>query len=221
MTKSPEVSNDPHRGQPIRMAGESISSAHAAMLMMHGRGASAEDILSLADLLKLPGVVYLAPQAAENVWYPNRFLEPLSSNEPWLSSALSTMENVLSQILQAGIPREHILLLGFSQGACMALEFAARHAARYAGVVGLSGVLIGPEDAPRDYPGSLSGTPVFLGCSDVDPYMPKERIDHAAEVMRRLGGNVTERLYPGLGHTTNQDEIEFIQRMMQTFVTPS
>ena len=206
--------DNPHHGQPILTAGEPFSRAQAAMVMMHGRGARAEHILELARELPQPGFAFLAPQAAGETWYPNRFLAPLASNEPWLSSALAAVANVLAQVAAAGIPPERTLLLGFSQGACLTLEFAARNARRYGGLVGLSGGLIGPDDTPRDYPGSLDGAPVFLGCSDVDPHIPKERVHDTAVVLQRLGGNVTERLYPNMDHMVNQDEIEFIRGMM-------
>jgi predicted esterase len=212
-----ELSNEitgPHRGQPILTAGAPLGSARAAMVMAHGRGASATDILELAAELKQPDVAYLAPQAAGNSWYPNRFMEPVASNEPWLSSALAVLAHLLAQVSNAGIPAERTILLGFSQGACLMLEFAAQHARRYGGLVGLSGALIGPDDAPRDEPGSLAGTPVFLGCSDVDPHIPKARVQETADVLQRLGGNVTLRLYPGMGHLVNQDEMTFIQGMM-------
>jgi predicted esterase len=191
------------------------------MLMIHGRGASAEDILSLASEFNVAEFAYLAPQAAGNTWYPNRFLVPLAQNEPWLSSALKLVDDVLNEMIDAGIPAERTILLGFSQGACLALEFAARNARRYGGVVGLSGALIGPDDIPRDYKGSLAGTPVFLGCSDVDFHVPKERVGETAQVLRRLGGEVTERLYPKMGHTINQDEIDFVRGMMQTLLANS
>jgi predicted esterase len=211
----------PHSGQLIRTAGEPLERAKAAMLMVHGRGAQAEDILSLADQFALPGFSYLAPQAVGNIWYPNRFLESLESNQPWLTSALLLLGDVLGQIIHAGIPPEHIMLLGFSQGACLALEFTARNARRYGGLVGYSGALIGPDDTPRDYPGSLAGTPVFLGCSDVDPHVPKERVDQSADVLRHLGGVVTERLYPNMEHTVNQDEIDFVRGMMGALIAGS
>ncbi len=203
------------------MAGEPISRAQAALLMVHGRGASAEDILSLAKELDQPGFAYLAPQAVENTWYPNRFLVPLAENEPWLSSALTLMRSVLTEITNAGISPERIILLGFSQGACLTLEFAAREARRYGGIVGLSGALIGPEDTPRSYPGSLAGTPVFLGCSDVDPHVPKELVDQTAEVLSRLGGEVTKRFYPNMDHSVNQNEIDFVRNMMQRLIVRS
>jgi len=203
------------------MAGEPVSRARAAMLMVHGRGASAEDILTLANQLAQLGFAYFAPQAAENTWYPNRFLVPLADNEPWLSSALKFVGDVLTEIINAGIPAERIMLLGFSQGACLALEFAARNARRYGGVVGLSGALIGPDDTPRNYSGSLAQTPMFLGCSDVDFHVPRERVDQTAEVLRALGGEVTERLYPNMDHSVNQDEIDFVRGMMQPLLARS
>lgn len=215
MNKQSQLLQGPHQGQPIRMAGKPLSRARAALLMVHGRGASAEDILSLANEFDQPGFAYLAPQATNNTWYPNRFLVPLADNEPWLSSALSFVGDVLAEIINAGIPPERVMLLGFSQGACLTLEFAARQARRYGGIVGLSGALIGPENTPRDYAGSLAGTPVFLGCSDVDPHVPRERVDETAEVLSRLGGEVTERLYPNMDHSVNQDEIDFVRGMMQ------
>ena len=211
--------SSPHRGQPVRAAGQSLDRARAAMLMVHGRGAQAEDILSLANEFAQPEFAYLAPQAAGNTWYPNRFLAPMETNEPWLSSALEFVGNVLEQITAAGIPHERTILLGFSQGACLALEFSARNARRYGGVVGLSGGLIGPEGTPREYAGSLAGTPVFLGCSDVDFHIPKERVEETAEVLRGLGAEVTKRLYPNMDHTVNQDEIDVVRGMMQKVVS--
>ena len=209
----------PHHGQPVRIKGESLDRAQAAMIMIHGRGATAEDILSLSNELKQPEFAYLAPQAAGNTWYPNRFLVPLAQNEPWLSSALAFVGDIHAHIIGAGIPAERIMLLGFSQGACLTLEYAARNARRYGGVAGLSGALIGPDDTPRDYMGSLEGTPVFLGCSDVDFHVPKERVDQSADVMRRLGANVTKRLYPNMDHSVNQDEIDFVRSMMQSLLS--
>jgi phospholipase/carboxylesterase len=204
----------PHQGQPVLAAGEPLERARAAMLLLHGRGASAEDILLSTSELAQPGFAYLAPQAAGHAWYPNSFLAPLASNEPWLASALALVDALIGRITAAGIPAERTILLGFSQGACLALEYVARHARRYGGVVGWSGGLIGPDDAPRDYPGTLAGTPVFLGVSDVDPHVPKARVDLSADVLRRLGGDVTERIYPNMGHTVNLDEIAFVRAMM-------
>ena len=182
--------------------------------MLHGRGGSAEDMLALADVLAQPDLAYLAPQAAGHSWYPYPFTAPIERNEPWLSSALRVIDTLLERLGDAGFGSERVALLGFSQGACLALEYAARHARRYAGVIGLSGGLIGPEGTPRDYPGSLAGTPVFLGCSDVDPDIPLARVLDTTAVLRRLGAVVTERIYPGMGHLINEDEIRFVQSLL-------
>ncbi len=184
------------------------------MVMIHGRGATAEDILELAAEFKQSGFAYLAPQAAQHSWYPNSFLAPMSSNEPGLSSGLAVIAALLEQLADAGIPTESTILLGFSQGACLALEFAARNARRYGGLVGLSGGLIGPDGTPRNYGGSLEDTPVFLGCSDSDFHIPRERVEQSAEVLQQLGGNVTAKLYPRMEHTVNRDEIRAVQGMM-------
>ncbi len=218
MTEHSNVIQGPHQGQPVLVAGDPIDRAKAAMLMIHGRGATAESILELALELKQPGFVYLAPQAAGNTWYPNSFLAPIISNEPWLSSALTVITHVLAQLAEADIALERTMILGFSQGACLSLEFVARHAKRYGGVVGLSGGLIGPDSTPRDYAGSLAGTPVFLGCSDIDPHIPKKRVEFSAELLRKLGGDVTARLYAGMDHTVNRDEIRFVRAMMAALI---
>jgi predicted esterase len=204
----------PHAGGPVLAAGEALDRASAAMILVHGRGATAEGILSLAGELSHPGFAFLAPQAADNTWYPLSFMAPIERNEPYLSSALDRLAALLAQTAQAGIPAERTILLGFSQGACLALEFAARNTQRYGGIVGLSGGLIGPEGTPRDYPGSLTGTPVFLGCSDVDFHIPSERVVESGHVLERLGGEVTLRLYPNMGHTVNQDELEHVRSIM-------
>lgn len=214
----PQRITGPHQGRPVRTAGASLDQANAAMILVHGRGATADSILTLAAEFDAPGFAYLAPQAANNTWYPYSFLSPIPQNEPGISSGMQVLHDLLAQLTAAGIPAERIMLLGFSQGACLATEFVARHARRYGGVVGLSGGLIGPDGTPRNYSGSLDGTPVFLGCSDVDFHIPKERVQETADVLRRLGGEVTMRLYPGMGHTVNQDEIDFVQGMMTEVV---
>ncbi len=203
-----------HQGQPILAAGTPPERARAAMIMIHGRGATAESILSLANEFKAEGFAYLAPQAANDTWYPFRFLEPIERNEPWLSSALQVVDDVIAHAIASGIPAERIMLLGFSQGACLTLEYAARHAQRYGGVIGLSGGLIGPDKMPRTYAGSFSGTPIFLGCSNVDYHIPLDRVYEAARVLGQLGGDVTTRIYPNLDHTINQDEIDHVGELM-------
>ncbi len=208
----------PHANQPVMTAGEPLESASAAMIMVHGRGASAEDILSLLPYLDAPGFAYLAPQAANSTWYPFSFLAPLDSNEPGLSSALELLNTLVDRVSLAGIPAEKTVLLGFSQGACLALEYAARHARRYGGVAALSGGLIGPDDTPRDYPGSLDSTAVFLGCSDIDMHIPKKRVLDSADILRGMGAQVTDRLYPGMGHTIVQDEIDAVRTIMADVV---
>ncbi len=206
--------SDPHQDQPVITAGAPLDSAQAAMILVHGRGGSAEGILPLTAEFDRDDFAYLAPQAAGNTWYPHRFTAPTEQNEPFLSSALATVGGLLAHLEDHGFPPERVILLGFSQGGCLSLEYAARNARRYGGVVALSGGLIGSDDTPRDYAGSLEGTPVFLGCSDVDFHIPAERVNQSAEVMEKLGGQVTKRLYPNMGHTVNQDEIDFVKGMM-------
>jgi predicted esterase len=206
--------NGPHQGQPLARAGRPVEKASGAVVMVHGRGATAESILELRHEFESPELAYLAPQAAGYTWYPYSFMAPMERNEPGLSSALARLGEILAGLEAAGIPPERTILLGFSQGACLALEFAARNARRYAAVVGLSGGLIGPPGTPRDYPGSLDGTPVFLGCSDRDPHIPRERVDESAEVLRGMGAEVTERIYPAMGHTVNEDEMEFVRGLV-------
>ncbi len=200
---------------PVLQAGEGLDKAHAAMILAHGRGATAEDIMTIAAELKHPGFAYLAPQAAGNAWYPHPFTAPIETNEPYLSSALQVLEDLLAKV-EASVPANRVILLGFSQGACLTLEFAARHARRHGGVVGLSGGLIGPDGTPRDYPGSFDGTPIFLGCSDVDPHIQTHRVLEAADVFKRMGAQVTARLYPGMGHTVNQDELESVRQIVES-----
>ena len=208
----------PHQKQAVLQTGAALETAHAALIMLHGRGAGPEDILTLVPELVQEGFAFLAPRAVHNTWYPNSFLAPIPSNEPWLTSALSVITSLLAQVQAAGIPKERTMLLGFSQGACLSLEYLARNAQRYGGIAGLSGGLIGPDGTPRDYAGSLAATPVFLGCSDIDFHIPKERVLESAEILQRLEGTVTARLYPGMGHTINQDEIDFVRAMMTNIV---
>jgi len=188
------------------------------MIMVHGRGADAADILSLAELFQRDDIIFLAPQAAGHAWYPYRFFEPVGRNEPFLSSALSVIGGLLAWLGERNMPAEKVVILGFSQGACLALEFAARNPQRYAGVIGFSGGLIGANVTSEAYGGSLNGTPVLLGCSDVDPHIPLARVHETTDTMRRLGGAVTERIYPGLGHTINEDEIAHARAILDAVV---
>ena len=174
--------------------------------------------MTVAAELKVSGVTYLAPQAAGSAWYPNPFTAPLDANEPCLSSALEVISSLLAKV-EATHPAQRVVMLGFSQGACLTLEFAARNARRYGGVVGLSGGLVGPDGTPRDYPGDFQRTPVFLGCSDVDPYIPKERVIEAGQVFERMGADVTVRLYPGMAHTVSGDEIEEVRKIVRAVAT--
>jgi predicted esterase len=211
--------SQPHANQPVLTAGVPAAQATAAMALVHGRGAGAASILSLVDEFPHPDFAFVAPQAAGGAWYPHRFIAPLASNEPYLSSALAKIEAVLAQLQADGLGPEKTILLGFSQGACLALEYAARHAQRFGGVVALSGGLIGPPGTVFTYPGSLAGTPVFLGCSDVDFHIPVERVHESAEVLAALGGQVTKRIYPGMGHTVNADELDFVRQLMAGVLT--
>jgi predicted esterase len=208
--------NDPHAGQPVRSAGTPLAEAHIAVVMVHGRGASAESILTLAPILSVNRVAFLAPQASGGTWYPYSFMAPIDQNEPGITSGMHAIQRVVDDISAAGIPLDHTMLLGFSQGACLATEYAARHAMRYAGIISLSGGLIGPDGTSRDYTGSLDGTPVFFGCSDIDSHIPATRVRESAKVFQRIGGDVTMRLYPGMGHLVNEDEITTVRGMLAT-----
>jgi predicted esterase len=204
----PDAARHPHGGERVLMEGAPLESAAGVLIAIHGRGGGAEDIIALAREIAPPNVTIVAPQAAGNTWYPYPFLAPTERNEPYLSSALRTVADLVAQVGEHGIPPEQIAVMGFSQGACLALEAAARNARRYAAVIGFSGGLIGPPGTSFDFAGSLDGTPVFLGCSDVDPHIPKERVEESAVALNRLGAAVDVRLYPGMSHTVNRDELE-------------
>jgi predicted esterase len=210
----------PHHHQHVRQAGTPLGEGRAAGILLHGRGAAAESILELVHSLNAEGLTWLAPQAAGHTWYPNRFLAPLASNEPWLSSALDAVNDLVAMVEAAGVPRSRLLLAGFSQGACLALEFVVRHPARYGGVAGLSGGLIGPPGTEWPRLGTLDGTPVFLGCSDEDFHIPQERVRESAAVLRELGADVVDVIYPNMDHTVNQDEIVHLQRMVDALLQP-
>ena len=210
---------DPHHNQPVLVSGQPLNSAKAAVILVHGRGASAADILSLTEELDIPELAYLAPEAAGHTWYPYSFLAPIAQNQPWLASALSLLREIVGRAVQAGIPWERIAILGFSQGACLATEFVARHATRYGALVAFTGGLIGPPGTRFNYSGDLAGTPCFIGAGDSDPHVPWERVEESASVLSALGGDVTLRRYPGLPHTINQDEIKHAGQILSQLVT--
>ena len=211
----PDATRHPHGGERVLVGGAPLETAAGVLIAIHGRGAGADDIMALAKEVATPNVAILAPQAAGNTWYPYRFLEPTERNEPFLSSALRIVADLIARLEANDIPSERVALLGFSQGACLALEAAARNARRYAGVIGFSGGLIGPPGTSFDYAGSLDRTPVFIGSSDVDPHIPKERVEESATALDRLGAAVDARLYPGMGHTVNRDELEAARSMLE------
>jgi predicted esterase len=199
----------------IAAAGAPLKDARAAVVLLHGRGSSTDDVLSLAGALRQADLAYVAPQAPGHTWYPRSFLAPLEHNEPSLSRSLAIVAAIVNDLAGRGIPADRIALIGFSQGGCLALEFAARNAKRYAGIAGLSAGLIGPPGLTRDYPGSLDGTPVFLGCGDIDSHIPLDRVRLSTQVLTAMNAAVTERIYPGMGHTINQDEIAYLRRLLE------
>ena len=200
----------PHQGQELVTAGTPLEDAEAAMILVHGRGATARSIIQMGREVHREGIALLAPQAARNTWYPNSFLAPVEQNEPGRSSGLQAVGDAVETAVGSGIDRERVVLLGFSQGACLASEYVARNPARYGGLVALSGGLIGEAVDPASYEGDIDGTPVFVGCSDVDPHIPVERVYETTETFERLGGDVDERIYEGMGHGVNEDELEAV-----------
>jgi predicted esterase len=198
---------DPHAGAPVLRVGPPPETARLVAILLHGRGASAEDILGLAQQFTATDITYLAPQAAGSAWYPYSFLAPLQQNEPWLGSALRLVSTLVENLSRQGVPSDRTVVMGFSQGACLALEFAARHARRYGAVVAFTGGLIGPPGTQRNYTGNFEGTRVFIGSSDVDPHVPVERVHESTAVFSRMGADVDERIYPRMGHTVNADEL--------------
>jgi predicted esterase len=209
----------PHAGQPVLQAGQPLGGAPVVAIMVHGRHAGPENILDLVPRLARSNVTYLAPAAAGRTWYPNSFLADIASNEPGLSSGFSVLRSLVARIEDAGVPRDRVVMLGFSQGACLAAEFAVRHAARFGGVVVFSGGALGPPGTRWDESGRFDGTPMFLGCSDVDSHVPASRVVETADLCTRMGAAVTRRIYPGMGHTINDDEIAWAQGLLDSLAT--
>jgi predicted esterase len=204
----------PHAGQPVLEAGMRLGDARVVLIMVHGRNAGPENILDLVPRIARPDVTYLAPAAANRTWYPNSFLADITSNEPGLSSGLAVLGALVARAETAGVRRDRVVLLGFSQGACLATEFAIRHASRFGGVIAFSGGAIGPPGTQWDESGRFDGTPIFFGCSDVDSHVPAARVVESADLCTRMGAAVTRRLYPGMGHTINDDEIAWAQALL-------
>lgn len=205
----------PHAGQPVETRGRALGEGSAAMILVHGRGATPRNILDLAAALAHPAFTYLAPGAAGNTWYPYSFMADTAANEPGLSSGLGVLDVLVHQVLDAGIPRDRIVLAGFSQGACLTSEYAVRHAGRYGAILVFSGGLIGPPGTTWPYGGDFAGTPVFLGCSDVDSHIPRTRVDESAVVLEAMGARVEKRIYAGMGHLINDDEIAFARTLLE------
>jgi predicted esterase len=212
--KHMQQNDDPHAHQPILRAGPVLADARLVTILLHGRGARAGDILELSREFSSTDVTYLAPQASGQTWYPYTFLAPIEQNEPGISSGFRVIAGLLQELQQQNVQSDRVVLMGFSQGACLTLEFAARHPRRYAAVVAFSGGLIGPPGTPRNYPGGFHGTPVFVGCSDIDAHVPLDRVQESTAVFRRMGATVDERIYPRMGHTVNRDELEAVNALL-------
>jgi phospholipase/carboxylesterase len=212
------VVTDPHRDQHVRSAGATLGQAAAAVVLLHGRGASAEDILGLAAEMYDERIAYLAPQAADHRWYPYSFMAPIAENEPWLSSALAKVGTVVKLALDAGLALEQVFVCGFSQGACLATEFIARNPARYGGLVAFTGGLIGPPDADLHHPGNLADMPALFSSGDPDPHVPWSRVLASAEQFTAMGAKVRTQRYPGRPHTVLPQEIKSARELL--FKTP-
>ncbi|MBC7879644.1 MAG: dienelactone hydrolase family protein [Anaerolineales bacterium] len=203
-----------HIDQPVYSAGVNLKDASAVMILLHGRGATADDILSLSTHFDYPGLAYLAPQAEGYTWYPNRFIFPVEQNEPYLSAALTKIDEIVKQVDGNGIPANKIFIGGFSQGACLASEYVIRNPRRYGGLLVFSGGYIGPLNVQRQPSGDLTGMPVFIGCSDVDPHIPLQRVQETSALLKAMGADVTEKIYPQMGHTIVDDEIESARKII-------
>jgi phospholipase/carboxylesterase len=214
------VRADPHAGGAVWHAGAELKDARGVVILLHGRGASASDILGVSGALALEGVAFLAPEAAGSTWYPQSFLAPREENEPWLSSALKKIESLVGAAVSAGLERERIVLGGFSQGACLTTEFVATHPARYAGAIAWTGGLVGPLeiDLPAKFAGlgeDLAGMPALLTSGDPDPHVPWSRVEESARVLTAMGARVTTRRYPGKPHSINAEELDFARELVQ------
>lgn len=209
------MESDPHRNRPFVIAGAPLEEADGVVLLLHGRGATAEGILPLGKEVAPVGFTLLAPQAVRGTWYPYSFLAPLEENEPWLSSALALLGNGVGRIEAAGVPADRLVVAGFSQGACLATEFVARNPQRYGALLAFTGGLLGPPGTALDHRGNLAGTPVFLGAGDPDPHVPWTRVEETGAVLTRMGARVTLRRYPDLGHTVGQEELEEARRLVR------
>jgi predicted esterase len=205
----------PHADARVFAAGVPMDTARAVMILLHGRGSTAGNILSLAPSLAVDGFAFLAPQADEGAWYPNRFIAPIASNEPWLTGALAMLDRLVESVRTAGIPDDRIVLGGFSQGACLACEYGARRARRWGGVAAFSGGLIGPPGHAFAYSGRLDGVPAFFGCSDVDAHIPEPRVHESASLYTAMGATVTVKIYPGMPHTIVEDELVIVKTMLE------
>jgi predicted esterase len=208
------IASDPHAHQSLLSDGPSVKTADAVLVLLHGRGATAESVLSLYAALNLPTIAAVAPQAAGNTWYPHSFLAPIEANQPFLDSALRRVEAIVGGLIARGIPSERIALLGFSQGACLTSEYVARQPRRYGGLIALTGGLIGPPGTRRDYEGSLDGMPAFLGSGDPDPHVPFDRVEETAAVFKKMGAEVDLRRYPNMPHTINDDEFSAARSLL-------
>jgi phospholipase/carboxylesterase len=198
----------------IVTAGKPLTPSGKVLIMLHGRGASTSDILSLAPHLNVKDFSLFAPQATNNTWYPFSFLAPPSQNEPWLTSALEIVKELLDDIISKGVPSENIYFTGFSQGACLTLEFVTRNANKYGGVAAFTGGLIGDKLYKENYKGDFKGTPVFIGTSDPDPHVPVERVHATVNILREMNAMVTEKVYMNMGHTITEDEIAIANKIV-------
>lgn len=205
---------EPHKGERILYSGSDLESAKRAMILIHGRGATAESILSLSNEFNLEDTIFVAPQARDCAWYPYRFIEARAKNEPGITSGLTLINSIIAALNESGIENNSISLLGFSQGACLTIDYALRYPKKYAGVFVLSGGLIGDVINPNDYKGDLENTPIFFGCSNIDFHIPEVRVNESAEITKSLNADVTVKIYENMGHTINEDEIEIINSIL-------